>query len=111
MSRATEATAAELDRLADLLEARSWTFAKTMAYAPHWYTLRKHWADDTTFQDVCAALHRLGAVERYKGRPYICLRLRGYKYWTMAPRFQEKDPDRVRRRTILINRAEVPAAA
>ena len=88
----------DLERIAELLEAQEWIFAKTMPENPHWYTLRRKWARDRDFARVVRLIRKYGVAERYppgsKNR-YTVMVLGGFKYWTMGWPVEK---------TILINR-------
>lgn len=88
----------DLERIAALLEAQEWIFAKTMPHNPHHYTLRKKWMQDADFVWVVEMIRRHGYVENFKGRPYTLLNVNGHKYWTMGNPIEE---------TTLINRKEI----
>lgn len=87
--------------ICNLLESKSWKFAKTMSGIPHSYTLRENWGDDETFDLVVALIRKRGKQERWGRYNHHYLYLSGYKYWTMGAPIGE---------TILINRAIDPAA-
>ncbi|MCY4503626.1 MAG: class I SAM-dependent methyltransferase [Alphaproteobacteria bacterium] len=82
--------------LAELLEAHSYRFARTMPGAPHSYTLKRTWESEELFVE---ALRKMRAVERveelFGGRWYRRFTANGYKYWTMGAGLDH----------ILINRA------
>ena len=107
----------ELERVAALLAAHRWIFAKTMADNPHWYTLRREWdgrplveAPNEDFVDVVRFIRRYGYVERWpelvKGWPYICIDITGFHYWTMGERCEPGPYGRGD--CILINRKPLP---
>ncbi|MBI5836582.1 MAG: hypothetical protein HZB25_04995 [Candidatus Eisenbacteria bacterium] len=89
---------ADLQRARELLEAQTWTFAKTMPWVPHWYSLRKNWARDEEFVWVVETMRRDGCDEIYEGRRYRVMIVGGFKYWTMEAPVGE---------TILVNRKAV----
>lgn len=65
------------------VEEHEFQFAKTMATNPHWYTLRKTWAD-AEFAAFVIDIRRYGTI-RYFGRwPYVHLDLGNFTYWTMG---------------------------
>lgn len=80
-----------------LLRAQ-WIFAKTMPENPHWYTLRKTWAQDAAFVETVEAMRTYGYREWYKKRPYTMFNVNGMKYWTMGAPLPS---------TILINRKPI----
>ena len=91
--------AADLARVAGLLAAHPWIFAKTMADNPHEYTLRRQWPCDEDFAFVVQFIQSYGYVERYpdpvRGWPYIMLNVAGFKCWPFGNRVES---------VILINR-------
>ena len=63
-----------------------WTFAKTMAYWPHWYTVRQV-SDprmNAMYEELFHYIHANGYIEMFKGRPYKYCDIGDYKYWPMA---------------------------
>jgi len=87
----------------NLLQAE-YRFAKTMPENPHWYTLRKTWADDAAFRECVGFMREFGYTEIFKGRKYTMFNLNGYKYWTMGAPIDKPDGTPC---TILINRARI----
>lgn len=79
-------------------------FAKTMPENPHWYTLRKTWADDAGFCEAVKFIREYGYTEVYKKRPYKMFNLNGFKYWTMGAPIDKPNGTPC---TILINRAKI----
>jgi integrase len=79
---------ADLSRLTELLEAASWTFAKTQPANPHWYTLRKTWADDAAFCWAVECVRRHGYRQKFNRAYYtqFDLTLDGTKVtvWSMG---------------------------
>lgn len=73
-----------LEFLAGALLPRRWVFAKTMANHPHWYTLRREWADDQLFDEVIQTIRDHGYTEYFYRKPYTMLNLNGMKYWTVG---------------------------
>lgn len=84
--------------VAGALTAQAYTYARTMPYCPHWYTLRKNWQDDNRFVHVVETMRRYGYQERYGRKTFTRFDVNGFKYWTMG------DPIET---TILINRAYI----
>lgn len=80
----------------ELLEAKSWTFAKTMPGIPHQYISRDKWRDEVSFGYVVDYIRRHGRKERWRHYNHHYLYLSGYKYWTMGSPIPE---------TLVINRA------
>lgn len=89
-------------QIAEDLEAAPWTFAKTMAHNPHWWTLRKGWAGKTPFEDVVQYIRDYGRTVRFGKTDYRIWNLNGMRYWSMGAPL----PD-----TILINRTHEPVDA
>lgn len=81
-----------------LLENAQYKFAITMPDSPHWYTLRETWVDDRQFVSVVKTIRKIGHIVYYKGYPYMCFDMNGYRYWTMGS---------VIEKTILINKAKI----
>ncbi len=78
-------------RVKALLLSHHWTFAKTMAAIPHWYTLRKNWAVDDDFVWVIEYIRRVG-YEQYFGRKvYMYYALGEYEYWDCGGGVYEPD--------------------
>ncbi|MCK9569893.1 hypothetical protein M0R72_13195 [Candidatus Pacearchaeota archaeon] len=79
------------------IASSKWIFAKTMPQNPHWYILRSK-CDDAEFVAFVLYIRANGCDVSFKGRPYKCLDVDGWRYWTMGNHISE---------TILINRAKV----
>ena len=88
----------EFAGVAEALLTKDWIFAKTMPRNPHWYTLRKKWAGEVSFDDVVEFIRVNGYQRNFGGRPYSYLALNGMEYWSMGAPIPE---------TILINRAAI----
>jgi hypothetical protein len=104
-----EPPASDLARVRWLLETAPWTFARTMASNPHWYTLRRKWQNDSDFVFVVKSIRAWGQVERFpdpvKGWPYIALDVEGFHYWTMGGPCELAPPEEWGpEETVLINR-------
>ena len=80
----------------DALLSCKWIYAKTMPYAPHWYTLKKDWHQKISFDAVVLYIRKHGYKEKYGKSWYIKLNIRDMQYWTMGSPLPQ---------TILINRA------
>ena len=91
-----------LEQVADILNAQTWIFAKTMPTIPHEYCLRRNFESDADFVAVVQYIREQGVVEEWRtGRAFTYLYFKGYKYWTMGePIHMDGKPH-----TILINRA------
>src|SRR5512140_1925057 len=90
---------ADLGRARTILEAQTWVFARTMPWAPHWYSLRKDWVCDGDFVWIVETMRRDGYDEIYAERRHRVMNVGQFKYWTMEAPVEE---------TILINRKPVP---
>ncbi len=64
---------------------------------PHEYTVRSQRELDVDFTEIAYFIQKYGVVEYYKNLPYVCLRVDGWKYWTMGASPED---------TTIINRAE-----
>jgi 2-polyprenyl-3-methyl-5-hydroxy-6-metoxy-1,4-benzoquinol methylase len=73
------------ERMARILEAQTWTFAKTMPQNPHWYTLRKQWANqDDEWLFVIDQVRRYGYFQNYAGLWYTSHDVQDHFYWVMG---------------------------
>jgi hypothetical protein len=72
------------ERLAALLEAAAWRFAKTMPHNPHWYTLRKTWSLDEDFVWAVEQIRLRGYRHKYESKWYTQLDVHDHFYWTMG---------------------------
>lgn len=81
----------------NLIDLKTWHFAKTMPWMPHWYARRREWGNNEEFNDLVAFIRKTGSVEQFGKTKYTYLYLNGYKYWTMGNPIST---------TILINRAK-----
>lgn len=80
----------------DFLESKIWKFAKTYSRkAPHWYTLRKQWSDDTMFDNAVQQLRDYAGIQWFWRKPYQVFEIDGWRYWTMGAPIKD---------TILINK-------
>ncbi len=59
------------------LLSQEWVFAKTMPANPHWYTLRKTWADDGDFVRAVEAIRAHGYRVNYGRSTYTVSDLNG----------------------------------
>jgi hypothetical protein len=79
------------------LYRHKWTFAKTMAANPHWYTLRVDWfAGDLDWHVMVQYIRDQGRKMRFGKTDYTVWDLNGYRYWSMGDHLD---------RTLVINRA------
>ena len=97
-------TEAEIQFMHEFVAERHWTFAKTMAANPHWYTVRK-WklepADQDAFDCFVQLIRCYGFDRPFQGKPYRGLDFEGFYYWTMGAPVPE---------TIVINRKPIQSA-
>lgn len=90
------------ERFVSLVLRNKWTFAKTMAYMPHEYTLRRDFANDADFVDMVKHIRQHGIKEKFGKTEYTYFYINGWKYWTMGCPLHNCD----KTGTILINRAQ-----
>jgi len=93
--------AADFYRVADLLTNREYTFAKTMAHNPHFYTVRKTWERDEDFVFVVEQMRKYGWVGKFGKTKYTYFDCNGWTYWTMGASINLPDGSP---HTIIINR-------
>ena len=87
-----------LENIKQILESKSYRFAKTMPEIPHFYTLKREWDNPKEFEMAVTYIRENGKKELWQdGQHYAYLYVNGWKYWTMGSSVSE---------TILINRAE-----
>ncbi len=65
------------------LEGQRWTFAKTMKWCPHEYTLRKHWTADVPFTEVVRYLNEKGYKAFFGKSVNTYWQAGPMKYWAM----------------------------
>jgi hypothetical protein len=82
-------------RIAELVAAHPWVFAKSMPDNPHEYSVRKAWAVEADFVWVVEAIRRLGYRLKHNRSWYVVLAVGPHIYWTMGSPI---------RSTFLINR-------
>lgn len=82
----------------ELLEAQTWTFAKTMPRNPHFWSVKKDWPDEDSFNAAVNHIRENGVIKEFYGQPYTVFYHNGFRYWTMGAPLEK---------TYLINRAEV----
>jgi hypothetical protein len=90
-----------IEQFAEFVHRRRWQFAKSMAFIPHWYTVRE-WEDtpegNETFDNAVLFIRETGYDEAFGRKSYRYLDFNGFKYWTMGNPVNE---------TTVINRAEL----
>lgn len=85
-------------KLKQLIERCTWTFAKTMPTCPHEYIVRRKCAlTDEEFLYFVHAQRKYGVPQKWWKYNFPYLHIGGYKYWTMGDTFDN---------TIIINRAK-----
>jgi hypothetical protein len=84
-----------LDELRAFAKASHWRFAHTMPENPHEYVVRNH-TNEAHFLDAASFIQGRGSEVVFHGRPYRCVTLDGWRYWTMGNPLAE---------TTIINRA------
>lgn len=74
----------DVQGIVDDLETAEWVFAKTMAHNnPHWYTLRKSWAEDDDFMASLKHVQHHGVPLKWRdGRVYSQFHANGYIYFS-----------------------------
>jgi hypothetical protein len=80
------------------LTSAEYVFAKTMPRMPHWYTLKRKWADPKAFEECVEFIRANGQPKKFRGREYIYFVHEEWQFWTMGAAVEE---------TILINRAKL----
>lgn len=81
----------------DILESKTWTFAKTMPRNPHFWSAKKDWDSAEEYETVFHYINEHGEQKVFGGRAYSVLFINGWRYWTMT-----KDVSESR----ILNRAE-----
>lgn len=75
----------DFEKLGRLLEAQKYQFARTMAYNPHWYTLRKKWLDpEHEWIWTVERIRAWGYKQKYGKSWYTCIDINEHFYWTMG---------------------------
>lgn len=75
----------EFEKLGRVLEAQKYQFARTMAYNPHWYTLRKKWLDpEHEWIWTVERIRAWGYKQKYGKAWYTCIDVNAHFYWTMG---------------------------
>ena len=103
-----------LDNLRSYFNANKWTFARTMAWMPHWYIVRPNYvkgkaryeraetAEESVFVAAVLFIRAHGELRPWgKAAPRHYLDLDGYSYWSMG------DPIET---TWIINRKKIDPA-
>jgi hypothetical protein len=96
-----------MKELYEILSKQQWIFARTMPQNPHWYCLRKNFANDEDFVYCARYIRENGIKEKYNRREYTLFYMNGYKYWTMGCPLHNCP----KTGTILINRKPYDAPA
>lgn len=100
----TEAWWSDFELLGSRLETAKWVFARTMPQNPHWYTLRRRWAEDADFSWVAAQIRQRGYRQQFGKTHYTQLDINDHFYWTMGWPVNQPDGEAC---TILINRKPI----
>jgi hypothetical protein len=82
----------------EMLEARTWTFAKTMPRNPHFWSVIKDWPTPEDFHVAVMYIREHGVEKLFYGKPYTVFYLNGWRYWAMG-----NDSGEI----YIINRAEI----
>jgi hypothetical protein len=93
-----------MEKVKRLLNEAKWIYAKTMPENPHYYCLRKNFANDEDFVFLVEYIREHGIKEKWKNTKYIYLYLDGWRYWTMGAPIYYPNGNPC---TILINKAVV----
>lgn len=88
-----------LPEIQELLEAQTWTFAKTMPHNPHYWSVKKDWEDPADFHFAFHYIVAHGEDKIFGRYSYKVLFLNGWRYWTMTEDYEHKWAG-------IINRAE-----
>ncbi len=86
------------EELREIINNKTWHFAKSMPKIPHFYARRREWGDDLEFQKVVMHMVKNSQPEKFFTRTYLYFYLDGWKYWIM-----DKMPNQAQ----IINRARV----
>ena len=84
------------EEIEQFISASEWTFAKTMAWCPHEYTLLARAESPELFRRFVVHIRAHGRAGDWYGTPRMYFDLGDWYYWTMGAPLDE---------TILINRA------
>lgn len=100
----------DFETAAGALEHHVFRYARTMPQCPHWYTLRKTWADGERgagelFERVVMYIRAHGYREQFGKSTFVRFDVNGMKYWTMGAKLHRYTEDGFEPVTILINRA------
>ena len=91
----------------DYVDGVPWTFAKTMKYCPHEYTVR--WKAphlDAEFCKFAQFIHSYGYEQYYYGRLGMYFDLGPHKYWTMGAPIRPSNWQPRNENTFIMNRAD-----
>ena len=73
----------QMFEVAGALDAARFVFAKTLAWNPHWYTVRNGWPAPAAFERAVRVVDG-GRAELFRGHTYRVQDFNGYAYWTMG---------------------------
>ena len=70
----------------EILEAQTWTFAKTMPRNPHYWSVGKDWDDEdgSLYEFAVNHIADYGVIEPFGRREYPVLYLGKWRYWHVA---------------------------
>lgn len=86
-----------IEEIVDFIDGNRWTFAKTMPWHPHEYTLKANVSDPHMFERFVMHIRRNGYDKSFGKRAFTYFDVGIWQYWTMGSPLDE---------TILINRAK-----
>jgi len=78
-------TLLELSQFQTVLEAHTWTYAKTMPMMPHFWTAKNSWNSADVYVRTCQFILECGTPEAYLKfpiRPYLYVG--HWRYWLMT---------------------------
>jgi hypothetical protein len=82
----------------DVLESKTWTFAKTMPHNPHYWSARQDWDSPEAFYEAANHIYDNGHSKMFGRTEYKVFYLGGWRYWTMSKPYEK---------TRIINRAVI----
>jgi hypothetical protein len=91
------APALSIDEARAFIESCTWTFAKTMPWAPHEYLVRRN-VDNDKFVGLVKLIREKGERRKWGRYRSVYFDLDGWSYWTMGA------PVAI---TIIVNRAKI----
>ena len=67
----------------DFIDQREWTFAKTMPWCPHYYTVRKEEENDDIFREFVVHILENGYKKKWYKYFHTYLDVGEWYYWTL----------------------------